>query len=88
MDTANLGKKCFYTNLLVGFLSGIYKPPDGPDGIGDSLCVKDLTCPLTFPHSVLMKKRTCREISRGMCPTVIKLKIVFYSDRTSTRIGF
>ena len=54
--------------------SGIYKPPDG---IGDGLCVKDLTCPLSFPPSVLMKKWTCREISRGMCPTVIKLKIVF-----------
>ena len=33
--------------------SGSSKPPDG---IVDGLNVKDLTCPLTFPPSVLMKK--------------------------------
>ena len=33
--------------------SGIYKPPDGK---ADGLYVKDLTCPLTFPPSVMMKK--------------------------------
>ena len=50
-----------------------------PDGIGDGLYVKDLTCPLTFPPSILMKKWTCREILRGMCPTVIKLgKYLFF----------
>ena len=56
----------------VGFLN-----PAG-DG-GDGLYVKDLTCLLTFLSSVLMKKWTCREISRGMCPTVIKLeKYLFF----------
>ena len=56
--------------------SGVSKPPDG---IVDGLNVKDLTCPLTFPPSVLMKKWTCRQTSRGLCPTVIKLeKYLFF----------
>ena len=51
--------------------SGISKPPDG---IGYGLYVKDLTYPLTFPLSVVMKKWTCRETS-----TVIKLeKYLFF----------
>ena len=55
---------------------GISKPPDGID---DDLSVKDLTGPLTFPPSVLMKKWTCLEISCGMCPAVIKLeKCLFF----------
>ena len=57
-------------------LSGISKPLHCT---GDSLYVNDLTCSLTFPPSILMKKCTCREISRGMYPTVIKLeKYLFF----------
>ena len=45
-----------------------------PYGIGDGLYVKSLTSQLTFLPSILTKKQTCCEISRGMCPTVIKLE--------------
>ena len=50
--------------------SGISKPPDGK---ADGLYVKYLIYSLTFPLSVMMKKLTCREISRAICPTVMKL---------------
>ena len=55
------------------------------DGIVDGLYVKDLTCSPTFPPSVLMKKWTCREMSCGMCPIVIKLeKCLFFTMITQT----
>ena len=49
-----------------------------PDHIGDGLYVKDLTSPLNFPPSVLMKKWTFLEIQRGMYPTAIKLEKYFF----------
>ena len=70
-----MSKVFFFTHKSRNW-SGISKRLDCT---GDGLYVNDLTCSLTFPPSVVMKKWTYREISRGMYPTVIKLeKYLFF----------
>ena len=75
-----MSKVFFFTHKSRNW-SGISKRLDCT---GDGLYVNDLTCSLTFPPSVVMKKWTYREISRGMYPTVIKLEkylFLFWSHK-------
>ena len=41
-----------------------------PDGIGDGRYLVDITELFTKPSSVLIKSKTCREISLGIGPTI------------------